>query len=78
MNPCLIQHRYYGLSMPFGSPEESFSNASTLGYFTSTQALADYATLIVGLKKNLSAENCPVIVFGGSYGGSKMPINFYA
>ena len=63
--------------MPFGSPEESFSNASTLGYFTSTQALADYATLIVGLKKNLSAENCPVIVFGGSYGGSKMPIIFY-
>lgn len=64
-----IEHRYYGLSMPFGSPEESFRNASTLGYFTSTQALADYATLILGLKKKLSAENCPVIVFGGSYGG---------
>ena len=63
--------------MPFGSPEESFSNASTLGYFTSTQALADYATLIVGLKKNLSAENCPVIVFGGSYGGTKLLIIFY-
>jgi lysosomal Pro-X carboxypeptidase len=62
--------------MPFGSPEESFSNASTLGYFTSTQALADYATLILGLKKNLSAENCPVIVFGGSYGGSKIPVAF--
>jgi len=64
-----IEHRYYGLSMPFGSPEESFSNASTLGYFTSTQALADYATIILGLKKTLLAENCPIIVFGGSYGG---------
>lgn len=64
-----IEHRYYGLSMPFGSREESFRNASTLGYFTSTQAMADYATLILDLKKNLSAENSPVIVFGASYGG---------
>ena len=43
----------------------------TLGYLTSEQALADYATLILDLKKNLSAEDCPVVVFGGSYGGSK-------
>ena len=43
----------------------------TLGYLTSEQALADYATLILDLKTNLSAEDCPVVVFGGSYGGSK-------
>ncbi|KAF5195121.1 Lysosomal pro-x carboxypeptidase [Thalictrum thalictroides] len=59
-------HRYYGDSVPF---KEADQNASTLGYFSSTQALADYAELIINLKKNLSAENCPVIVFGGSYGG---------
>eukprot|EP01018_Ginkgo_biloba_P013492 Gb_28512 [translate_table: standard] len=64
-----IEHRYYGLTMPFGSREESYKNASTLGYFTSTQALADYATIIIDLKKNLSAQDCPVIVLGGSYGG---------
>lgn len=67
----LLQHRYYGDSVPFGSKDEAFSNTSTLGYFTSTQALADYAELITNLKKNLSAENCPVIAIGGSYGGSK-------
>jgi len=64
-----IEHRYYGSSMPFGSPEESFKNASTLGYFNSQQALADFATVILDLKKNMSAENSPVIVVGGSYGG---------
>lgn len=67
----LLQHRYYGDSVPFGSKDEAFSNTSTFGYFTSTQALADYAELITNLKKNLSAENCPVIAIGGSYGGSK-------
>ncbi|KOM58331.1 hypothetical protein LR48_Vigan11g136500 [Vigna angularis] len=35
----------------------------------SLQALADYATLIIDLKKNLSATDSPVVVFGGSYGG---------
>ncbi|XP_057864856.2 uncharacterized protein LOC131072639 [Cryptomeria japonica] len=64
-----IEHRYYGTSMPFGGKDEAYSNASTKGYFTSTQALADYATVIVDLKKTLKAENCPVVVFGGSYGG---------
>lgn len=55
--------------MPFGV--DSHRNSSTLGYFSSIQALADYAELILDLKRNLSAENSPVIVFGGSYGGSE-------
>ncbi|PON55336.1 Peptidase S, partial [Parasponia andersonii] len=57
--------------MPFGSPEKAFENSSTLGFLSSTQALADYAQLIIDLKKNLSAQNCPVIALGGSYGGIK-------
>ncbi|KAH9307774.1 hypothetical protein KI387_035685, partial [Taxus chinensis] len=64
-----IEHRYYGTSMPFGGEEEAYANATTLRYFTSTQALADYATVIIALKKDLDAQNCPVIVFGESYGG---------
>ncbi|KAJ0984302.1 hypothetical protein J5N97_002658 [Dioscorea zingiberensis] len=62
-----IEHRFYGDSLPFGN--DSYSSAETLGYLTSTQALADYAQLIRSLKHNLSAEASPVIVFGGSYGG---------
>ncbi|KAK1563272.1 hypothetical protein Q3G72_025281 [Acer saccharum] len=65
-----IEHRFYGKSIPFGGDKEiAYSNATTLGYLSSTQALADYATLIIDLKKNLSAIDSPVVLFGGSYGG---------
>lgn len=65
-----IEHRYYGKSVPYGGNKTmAYTNASTLGYLSSTQALADYATLIIDLKANLSAQNSPVVVFGGSYGG---------
>ncbi|KAG9159119.1 hypothetical protein Leryth_017569 [Lithospermum erythrorhizon] len=65
-----IEHRYYGKSIPYGGDKDvAYSNASTLGYLSSEQALADYATLIIDLKKNLTAIDCPVVVFGGSYGG---------
>lgn len=72
----LLQHRFYGESIPFGGKEVAYSNASTLGYLSSTQALADYATLIIDLKKNLSADGSPVVVFGGSYGGSMIFTHF--
>lgn len=55
--------------MPYGSGEEEYKNATTLAYLTAEQALADYAVLIRELKRNLSAEDCPVVLFGGSYGG---------
>ncbi|KAL6603746.1 hypothetical protein ACP70R_044107 [Stipagrostis hirtigluma subsp. patula] len=62
-----IEHRFYGESKPFGN--DSYASAQTLGYLTSTQALADFAVLITSLKQNLSVEAAPVVVFGGSYGG---------
>lgn len=65
------QHRYYGDSIPYGSREIAYKNASTLSYLTAEQALADYAILITELKRNLSAQACPVVLFGGSYGGSE-------
>lgn len=55
--------------MPFGN--NSYKSAKTLGYLNSQQALADYAVLIRSLKQNLSSDSSPVVVFGGSYGGSK-------
>ncbi|XP_059429040.1 uncharacterized protein LOC132162838 [Corylus avellana] len=64
-----IEHRYYGKSIPFGSREEALRNASTLGYFNSAQAIADYAEIIIHLKKILHADYSPVVVIGGSYGG---------
>ncbi|KAK1586970.1 hypothetical protein Q3G72_008151 [Acer saccharum] len=62
-------HRYYGKSIPFGSREEAFKNTSTLGYFNSAQAIADYAEILMYVKKQYHAEDSPVIVVGGSYGG---------
>uniref|UniRef100_A0A5B6ZVA8 Putative lysosomal Pro-X carboxypeptidase-like n=1 Tax=Davidia involucrata TaxID=16924 RepID=A0A5B6ZVA8_DAVIN len=65
-----IEHRFYGKSIPFGGDKDvAYKNASTIGYLSSAQALADYATLIIDLKKNLSATDSPIVVFGGSYGG---------
>ncbi|KAI9195492.1 hypothetical protein LWI28_015410 [Acer negundo] len=64
-----IEHRYYGKSIPFGSREEALKNASTLGYFNSAQAIADYAEILIHVKKQYHAEDSPVIVVGASYGG---------
>ncbi|CAN6821438.1 unnamed protein product, partial [Brassica oleracea] len=63
------EHRYYGESMPYGSRDEAYKNATTLSYLTTEQALADFAVFVTDLKRNLSAEASPVVLFGGSYGG---------
>ncbi|KAF5931057.1 hypothetical protein HYC85_031930 [Camellia sinensis] len=63
MNERTIGHRFYGQSVPLGPVKEN------QGYFSSAQAIADYAEVILYLKENLSAQKSPVIVIGGSYGG---------
>ena len=62
--------------MPYGSKEEAYKDNTTLAYLTAEQAIADYAVLLRELKRNLSAEDCPVVLFGGSYGGSIILIPF--
>ncbi|KAF2310045.1 hypothetical protein GH714_006309 [Hevea brasiliensis] len=64
-----IEHRFYGKSVPFGSFIKALKNANVRGYFNSAQALADYAEILIYLKKKLSAHYSPVIVIGASYGG---------
>ncbi|EXB81593.1 Lysosomal Pro-X carboxypeptidase [Morus notabilis] len=64
-----IEHRYYGKSVPFGSVKKAMKNASIRGYFNTDQAIADYAVVLLHVKKKLSAHNSPIIVVGGSYGG---------
>lgn len=58
--------------MPHGSKEDAYKNADSLSYLTTEQALADYSVLLTDLKRNLSSEDSPVVLFGGSYGGSKL------
>ena len=60
------EHRYFGESLPFGS--SSFQEGK-IGYLTVEQALADYAELILHLKKVYNAESNYWLALGGSYGG---------
>ncbi|MQM03893.1 hypothetical protein Taro_036680 [Colocasia esculenta] len=63
-----IEHRYYGLSVPFGSPAAAHRDADTLGYLSASQALADYAEIILHIQEMYDARG-PVIAIGCSYGG---------
>ena len=63
------EERYYGESLPFGA--DSFS-AEHVKYLTVENILADYVALMKWLKIDLGADaaNCPVVAFGGSFGGT--------
>eukprot|EP00037_Helgoeca_nana_P010846 m.96299 g.96299 ORF g.96299 m.96299 type:complete len:540 (-) comp20459_c1_seq3:129-1748(-) len=67
-----LEHRYYGDSLPFPTAAESYSNEG-LRYLTVEQALADMSD-VLSLKQSLlncsdDLLSCPVVLFGGSYGG---------
>jgi len=62
------EQRFYGKSMPFGNLTLGTSH---LRYLTTAQVLEDYVELLDHLKTTLpEAANCPVLAFGGSYGGT--------
>ena len=62
------EERYYGQSLPFGRDSFKPENAA---YLTTRQVLADYAAIVKSVKASHEGmENCPVVAFGGSYGGT--------
>lgn len=63
------EERYYGKSLPFGA--KSLTDPANAVYLSTEQVLADYAELLQHLKATIpGAQNCPVVSFGGSYGGT--------
>uniref|UniRef100_A0A9I9CK37 Lysosomal Pro-X carboxypeptidase-like n=1 Tax=Cucumis melo TaxID=3656 RepID=A0A9I9CK37_CUCME len=64
-----LEHRFYGKSVPFGSTEKAMKNGSIRGHLNSAQALADYAELLLHIKKKFAYDTSPIIVMGASYGG---------
>lgn len=61
------EHRYFGKSWPFGDEKTSMMKQN-LAYLTTEEAMMDFVEFIQFLKKTYCAD-CPVVVFGGSYGG---------
>lgn len=61
------EHRYFGESWPFGDKKSS-TTKENLVLLTTEEAMMDYVEFIQFLKKTYCAD-CPVIVFGGSFGG---------
>lgn len=62
------EQRFYGASMPFGNASMTPEH---LKYLTTAQVLEDYVELLENLKATVpGAAGCPVVAFGGSYGGT--------
>mmetsp|Transcript_4026 Transcript_4026/g.7734 ORF Transcript_4026/g.7734 Transcript_4026/m.7734 type:complete len:506 (+) Transcript_4026:36-1553(+) len=59
------EQRFYGKSWPLGVGSHSHQ------YLTTAQVVADHAAVAQHIKSTLpKAQNCPVVAFGGSYGGT--------
>ena len=65
------EHRYYGKSSPVPAGAAAPWSHANAAYLTTEQALADYVALLAHVKATVpGAAGCPVIAFGGSYGGT--------
>lgn len=62
------EHRYFGESQPFGNQSESYKKENSV-YLTVEQALADYVEFLKWYTQEIGCVDCPIIAFGGSYGG---------
>jgi pimeloyl-ACP methyl ester carboxylesterase len=64
------EHRYYGKSFPFGSPQAALTTQN-ISYLTVEQAMADFNLLQLHIRKkwNMTRDSA-FVVAGGSYGGN--------
>ena len=56
------EHRYFGVSMPFGDQKTSYLKEN-LVYLTTEEAMMDFVEFVKFIKKTY-CEDCPVVVFG--------------
>lgn len=65
----VVEHRFYGQSLPFGNSSFKLEN---MKYLTSEQALSDLAYFInaVNVNKMYGVNGNPWITIGGSYPGA--------
>ncbi|KLO17492.1 peptidase S28 [Schizopora paradoxa] len=72
-----LEHRYFGLSLPFGN--DSFTNEN-IGFLTLDNVLLDAVNFVEWIRSTVpGANDSKVIVMGGSYGGflsSTLRINY--
>ena len=61
------EERYYGSSLPFGV--DSFT-PSNVHFLSTEQVLEDLVSVLNHVKAKYGAVDCPVVAFGGSYGGT--------
>jgi lysosomal Pro-X carboxypeptidase len=61
------EHRYFGESMPFGDQKTSYKKEN-LVFLTTEEAMMDFVEFLKFIKKTY-CKDCPVIAFGGSFGG---------
>jgi hypothetical protein len=65
-----VEHRYYGESMPTGSPTTGLDNTNIQNLLVD-QALLDVNDAIATIRTQFAADaSAPVILFGGSYPGA--------
>lgn len=59
-----IEHRYFGLSVPFGNDSYTHEN---IVYLTLENVIADAVNFVEGIRANVTgAENSPVIIASGA------------
>eukprot|EP01043_Picozoa_sp_COSAG02_P026351 COSAG02_NODE_1516_length_12182_cov_14.478689_12_plen_561_part_00 len=68
----LLEHRFFGLSVPFGgnATEALQPRPDRVGLLSVEQAMSDYAALITHVRDRHGSWNAPVITFGGSLAGT--------
>ena len=66
----LMEHRFYGKSLPFGANESYKPRADRLGLLSVDQALHDYNAILASIRTEYSSWDSALVTFGASLAGS--------